>query len=170
MKHRKRDPSTGVSSSRSNISRAMPGCIPKIPDFLAIRSQNNEEQTNLASELVLPEQSASSSALQQVEPLRRSPSYYGFDNSSSDAAIAASPKHPRRVGDTENFQPPPASVLETVQSIAIQQPDESDNSPVIGEVSPAAPRVQPLIDQETPTLVRSMTENVLEAENQEMYE
>ena len=36
MKHRKRDPGNGVSSSKSNISRAMRGRIPKIPNCLAI--------------------------------------------------------------------------------------------------------------------------------------
>ena len=39
MKHRKREPSSGVSSQRSNISRAMRGRIPKLPNFSAIRNQ-----------------------------------------------------------------------------------------------------------------------------------
>ena len=55
-------------------------------------------------------------------------------------------------------------MVETVQNTGIQQPEESNISPVIGEVSPSAPQVQPLIDQDTPTLVRSITN--LEAENQ----
>ena len=59
-------------------------------------------------------------------------------------------------------------MVETVQNIAIQQPEESNISPVIAEVSPNAPEVQTLIDQDTPTLVRSM--KVLEAENQEKSE
>ena len=54
MEHRNRDPGSGVSSCRSNFSRAMRGLIPKIPDFLAIQKQNTENQTDLASELVLP--------------------------------------------------------------------------------------------------------------------
>ena len=58
MKHGKRDPSSGFSSSRSNISRAMRVGIPKISDFLAIRNQNNKIQTELAHELALPTQSA----------------------------------------------------------------------------------------------------------------
>ena len=37
-KHRKRDPGSGVSSSKSNISSAMRGRIPKIPNSLAIRN------------------------------------------------------------------------------------------------------------------------------------
>ena len=105
MKHRKRDPGSGVSSSRSNVSRAMRGRIPKILDILPNRSQDNEEQTNMASELVLSAHSVPSSALQQMEPAsltvqgkrtsdrnRRSPSYYGFENSSSESAIEAPTK------------------------------------------------------------------------------
>ena len=48
LKHRKRNHGSGVSS-RSKISRAMQWRIPKIPVFLAIRNQNNEEKTNMAS-------------------------------------------------------------------------------------------------------------------------
>ena len=39
MKYRKRDPGSGVSSSKSNISRAMRGRIPKIPNFPAVQNQ-----------------------------------------------------------------------------------------------------------------------------------
>ena len=110
MKHRKWDPGSGISSCCSNISRAMQGRIPKFPNFLAIRNQS------IQNDLVLLTQSAPPLALQQVEPTsttqgkrtsdrnRRSLSYYGFDNSSSDATIAASPKRPRQAGDVENFQ------------------------------------------------------------------
>ena len=45
MNHRKRDPGSGVSSSKSNNSRAMRGRIPKIPNFLAIRNQQQEAST-----------------------------------------------------------------------------------------------------------------------------
>ena len=135
-----------------------------MPDFLAIRNQINEIQTNVAHELVLPTQSAPLSALQQVEPTssttqgkrtsdrnHRSPSNYCLDNSSSDSTIAAPPKRPRRAEDVENFQPPPASVVETVQNIAVQQPEEIHISPIIGDVSPPAAPVLPLIVQDTPT-------------------
>ena len=179
MKQRKRDPGSGFSYSRSNISREMRGLVPKIANFLAIRSHNNEDQTDLARELVFPVQSASSSALQHKEPAsstmqgkrtsdrnHRSPSYYGFNNSSSDSAIAAPSKRPRRAGDVENFQPPVASVVETVQNIGVQQREEISISPVIGEILPPAQLVQSVIDRETPTLVRSMI--ILEAENQEI--
>ena len=77
-------------------------------------------------------------------------------------------KRQRRAGDVENFQPPPALVVETVQSIAVQQPEEINIYPVIEQISPPAPRMQIIIDQDTPTLVRSMT--VLEVENQEISE
>ena len=104
-KHRKRDPGSGVSSSRSNVSRAMRGRIPQIPDFVGLRNQTAEPETDLRCELFIPAQLASSSALQQVDPAppqcnrtsdrnRRSPSYYGFD-SSSESAVTAPPKRTR---------------------------------------------------------------------------
>ena len=169
MKHRKRDRASGVSLSRSNISRAMRGRIPKISNFVALRNQTALPQQDLASELVIPEQSASSSAPQLVDSAptqgksssdrnRRSPSNYGFE-SSSDSAITAPLKRPRRAGDVENYQPPPDSIIETVQHIADQEPDKTNISRIIGNVLPHAP------DIDTPTLVRSM--KVFEAENQE---
>ena len=92
MKHRKRDAGSGVSSSRSNISRAMRWQIPKTPNFFALRSQTDLPQHDSPSELVIPGQSASSSALQQVDPTPkhgerssdrniRRPSYCGFESS-----------------------------------------------------------------------------------------
>ena len=158
MRHRKRDPCTGVSSSRSNISRTMRGRIPKIPGFPAIRNQCNDKQAASTSKLLLPPQTALASALQQVAKAastlqgkrtsdrnRRSPSYYGFDKTSSDSTIAAPPKGPRRAGDLENFQPSPASVVQILQNFATQKPEETNIS-VIGEVPPPDPRVRPLID------------------------
>ena len=73
------------------------------------------------------------------------------------------------MGDVENFQrrfsaSAPASVVGTVQNIAEQQPDGTNISPIIGEVSPPAPQAPSLLEQDTPTLVRSMA--VFEAENQ----
>ena len=44
MKQPRREPSSGVPSSRSNISRAMRGPIPKISNVPAIRNQQNEDQ------------------------------------------------------------------------------------------------------------------------------
>ena len=52
--------------------------------------------------------------------------------------------------------------METVQIIAEQQPAETNISPVIGEVSPLATRDPALLENDTPTLVPSMT--VFEAE------
>ena len=148
MKHRRREPSSGVSSFRSNDSRAMRGRIPKIPNF-PIRNKRNEEQAASPSETILPPQSASASAFQHVVPaastsqgkrtfdrIRRSPSYYGFDNSSPYSTITVPPKRPRRAEDVKNSQLPPASVVETVQTIATQKPEQTNISPVIGEVSP----------------------------------
>ena len=160
MKHHKRDPGSGVSSSKSNISRAMQGRIPKIPNFLAIRNQQQEESTALHSEQPT-KSSATTAAAEQPQRLsdrnRRSPSYCGFENSSPDSAIAAPPKRPRRAGDFENYQPPPESIVETVQHIADQQPTAINISSRIGEGSPPAPRDPSLLDIDTPKLVHSMT-------------
>ena len=95
---------------------------------------------------------------------RRSPSYYGFESSPPNSTILPPPKWPRRAGDVENFQPPPESIVESVQHTAENQPEEQNISPLIGQVSPSAPRNPPLIDIDTPTLVQSMT--TLEAEKQ----
>ena len=171
MKHRKRDPGSGVSSSKSNISRAMRGRIPKIPNFLAICNQQKEESTVSHSEQPTTSSATTTAAKQSQRSSdrnRRNPSYYGFENLSPDSAIAAPPKRPRRAGDVENYQLPPESIVETVQHIADQQPAEINISPRIGEVSPPAPRDSSLLDIDTPTLVHSMT--VLEAEGQDLDE
>ena len=111
MKHQKRDPGSGVSSSRLNISRAMRGKIPKFPNFVILRSQTTLPQYDLPSELVIPGLSASSPPLQQVDPTpkygkrnRRRQSNHGFESSS---AITAPLNCPCRAGDVENYQPPP---------------------------------------------------------------
>ena len=158
-KNRRCEPGNRVSSSRSNISRAMRGRIPKIPNFLTLRNQRQEEIAASNSEMTILPHPASSSApttfttqaKRSSDRSRRSPSYYGFNISSSDSTIAAPPKRPSRAGNVENFQSPTASVVETVQNIAVQQPEDIKISLIIGEVSP-----------------RSMM--VFEAENQEMSE
>ena len=50
MKHRKRDPGSGIPSSKSNISSAMRGRIPNIFNFLAMRNQQPEASTVSHSE------------------------------------------------------------------------------------------------------------------------
>ena len=96
---------------------------------------------------------------------RRSPSYYGFEISPPDSTILPPPKRPRRAGDVVSFQPPPDSIVESVQQIAENQPEEPNISPLIGQVSSPAPRNPSLIEIDTPTLVQSMT--ALEVEEQE---
>ena len=171
MKLQKRDPGSGVSSSKSNISRAMRGRIPKISKFLAVCNQQQEESTALHSEQPTT-LSATTAAAKQPQRSSdrncRSASYYGFKISSPELAIAAPPKRPRRVGDVENYQPPPESIVKTVQHIVDQQPTEINISPRKGEVSPPAPRDPSLLDIDTPTLVHSMT--VFEAEGQDTDE
>ena len=113
MKHRRREPGSGVSTSRCNISRAMRGRIPKVPHFLGIQNQQQEGSAASNSDMIILPKLASSSApatsttkaQRSSDRNRCSPSYYGFDNSSSDSTIAAPPKRPRRAGDGENFQP-----------------------------------------------------------------
>ena len=106
MKRCRREPGSGVSSSRSNNTRAIRGRRPKIPDFPGIQNQRNHKQAASACELILPPPPAS--GLQQLVPAastaqgqrtsernHRSPSYYSFINSSSDSTIVAPPKRPR---------------------------------------------------------------------------
>ena len=126
MKNRKREPGSGVSSSKSNISRAMRGRIPKIPNFLANRNQqpdagivSNSEQlptapTNTSVAATHPTRSSDRN--------RRIPSYYGFESTSPGSPILPPPKRPRRAGDVENVQPPPESIVVSVQHIAESQP------------------------------------------------
>ena len=94
MKHRKREPGSGLSSSKSNISRAMRGRIPKVSNYLAMRNQQPATMTTSHSE-----HSASSSytapvpAAQQTRTSdrnRRSPSYYGFESSPPSSTILPS--------------------------------------------------------------------------------
>ena len=55
MKHRKRDPGKGVSSSKSNISRAMRGQIPKTSKIPAIRNQQSDaDRSSTTKEIVRP--------------------------------------------------------------------------------------------------------------------
>ena len=132
MKHRKRDPCSGVFSLKSNLSRAMRGRIPKIPNFFDIRNQQQEENT--ASHSAQPTTSfATTAAAKQPQRSsnrnRRSPSYYTFENSSPVSAIAAPAKRPRRAGDVEHYQTPAESIVKTVQHIADQQPNDINISP-----------------------------------------
>ena len=150
MKHKKRDPGSWVPSSKSNISRAMRGRIPKIPNFLARRSQRSGEATISHSEQpTTSSANTPAAAVQQTRTSdrnRRSPSYYGFESSPPDSTILPSPKRPRQAGDVESFQPPPDSIIESVQQISENQPEEPSVSPLIGQVSPSASRNPSLLE------------------------
>ena len=92
MKHKKREPGSGVSSQRSNISRAMRGRVPKLPNFVAIRNAQppleiSEPATNAPTD---PPATASSKRFSDRN--RRSPSYYGFETSSPGSDILPPPK------------------------------------------------------------------------------
>ena len=174
MKHRKRDPGSGVSSSKSNISRAMRGRFPKIPKLLAIRNQQPDAGTVSHSEIPTTLYTNTPAALTQTKRSsdcsRRSPSYYGFESPSPDSTILTPPNRPRRASDVENFQPPPESIVESVQHIAESQPEETNISPQIGNVSPPASRNPSLLEMDTPTLVRSMRAFETEGRNSDENE
>ena len=171
MKHRKREPGSGVSSSKSNISRAMRGRIPKIPNFSAMRNSKQTTGANVFSEQPACTSSTVPTANVQntrtSDSTRRSPSYYGFERSPPNSDILPPPKRPRRAGDVENFQPPPDSIVESVQQIAENQPEVQKISPIIGHVSPPATRNPSLLETDTPTLVQSMTALEAEEKNSE---
>ena len=80
MKHRKREPGSGVSSTKSNISRAMRGRIPKTPNFLAMRIQQpGTITTSHGEQPITSSTTAPAAAVQQTRTSdrnRRSPSYY----------------------------------------------------------------------------------------------
>ena len=117
MKHRKRDPGSGVSS-KSNISRVMRGRVPKIPNFLAIRNQQPETSTVSHSEQPTTSSATKTAAKQpqrSSDRNRRSPSYYGFESPSPVSTIAPPPKRTRRAVDVENYQPSPESIVESAQ-------------------------------------------------------
>ena len=163
MKHRKREPGSGVSSQRSNISRAMRGRIPKLPNFSAIRNRQPPLSTSEPTTTTSTHAATTSSSTRTSDRPRRSPSYYGFETSPPASAILPPPKRPRRAGDVENFAKPD-TIVESVQQIVDNQPEEQNVSPRIGSVSPPANQNTPLLYVDTPTLVRTMT--ALEAEKQ----
>ena len=172
MKHRTSDPGSGVSSSYSNISRAMRCRVPKIPNFLAIQIQQPEASTVSHSERPTSCSANTSAAAKRPQRSsdcnRRSPSYYVFNSPSPDSTVAALPKRPRRAGDVETYQPPPESIVQTVQIIAEQEPAETNISPVFEEVLPLAMRDPSLLEIDTPTLAHSRT--VFEAEGHKLNE
>ena len=151
----------------------MQGRIPKVPSFLGIRNQQPHAGTVFYSKRTTTSSTNTPTALTQSKrssDRNRSPSYYGFESPSPDSTILPPPKRPRRAGDVENFQPPPESIVESVQHIAESQPEETNISPQIGDASPPASRNPPLLETDTPTLVRSMTAFETEGRNSDENE
>ena len=70
---------------------------------------------------------------------------------SSDSVIPTPPKRHGRAGDIESFQPQNVSVVETLPSTTEQAQEETNTSPVIGNVSPPDPRVRYLAKYRSPT-------------------
>ena len=167
MKHRKREPGSGVSSTKSINSRAMRGGTPKLPNFSAMLNQQPAIVTISHSEQNASSSTTPAATAQHTrtsDRTRRSPSYYGFESSPPNTDILPPPKQPRRAGDVENFAPPD-SIVESVQQIAENQPEDENISPRIGQVSPPASRNPPLPDIDTPTLAQSMTALDTEEQN-----
>ena len=164
MKHRKREPGSGVSSQRSNISRAMRGRVAKIAKLRRNPKRSTSTRDQRTDYNAPTDPPATASSKRSSDRNRRSPSYYGFETSSPGSDILTPPKRPRRAGDVENFAPP-VTVVESVQHILEIQPEEQNVSPHIGSVSPPAVRNVPLLETDTPTLARSMT--ALDAEEQD---
>ena len=142
----------------------MRGCIPKLPNFSAIRNQQPPLSTSEPTTTTSTHPATTSSTTRTSDRPRRSPSYYGFETSPPASDILPPPKLPRRAGDVENFAPPD-TIVESVQQIVENQPEEQNVSPRIGSVSPPTTRNTPLLYMDTPTLVRTMT--ALDAEKQD---
>ena len=171
MKHCKRETGSGVSSTKSNIARAMRVRMPKIPENFAsqelpsIQETAPEQQiittevliapppTNNQLELAIPSKSAPAAALQQVQSRAtkrtRNQKYYGYDKDDSSGESTNScppnfvqPRRKPRAGDNESVQP---SVVQTIVDTASRiEPIENEfPSPIIGQVSPTDNRIRP---------------------------
>ena len=118
--------------------RAMQGRILKVPNFLAIRNQQTDADTASHSEKPITSSTNTPATVtipkRSSDRNRRSPWYYGFERPAPDSTILPTPKRPRQAVDLENFQPPPESIVESVQHIAEGQPVETNISPQIGDV------------------------------------
>ena len=110
--------------------------------------------TNNQSELAIPSTSAPAAALQQAQPkatkrTRKSPKYYGYDKDDSSGESTNScppnfvqPRKKRRADDVESVQP---SIVQTIVDTAsrVEPIGNEFPSPMIGQVSPTDPRIQP---------------------------
>ena len=142
---------------------------PEKPNFSAMR---NEQLTTSLNEQHASTSTASAPAPQNSrtsDRTRRSPSYYGVETSPPNSDILPPPKQPRRAGDVENYAPPD-TIVESVQQIVENQPEELNLSLCIGQVSPPAPRNTPLLYMDTPTLVPSATALEVEEQNSDNEE
>ena len=172
MKHRKRETGSGVSSTKSNIARAMRVRMPKVPDNFAPQvlpeipeaapeqqaiteevfiapPPTNTQQEALVSSPSVPTTTFTHTLTRTTKRTRKSPKYYGYDkeDSSGDSTNScppnfAPPRRKRRVGDIESIQ---TSVVQTIVDTATRvEPILNDfPSPIIGQVSPTDPRIRP---------------------------
>ena len=68
-KKNKRNPGSGVPSSKSNIARAIRDRISKVPNFSAIMNHHVETNVDLTDELIISTTNAPPTALKQVPPI-----------------------------------------------------------------------------------------------------
>ena len=136
MKHRRLDAGSGIRSNARacpKITQLFDNCQPDSQRELFIRAPT---ASTSAFQQVLPAASTTPQNKHFSDRTRRSPYFFGFENSSPDSEITATPKRLRRAGDVENYQPTNISVVETVQTLAEKLPAEDNISPTIGIVSP----------------------------------
>ena len=155
MKHRKREPGSGVSSQRSNISRAMRGRIPKLPNFSAIRNQQPPLST---SEPTLTTSTHADEALVEAHHIMASRLLHQLLIS----CLHQNDPAERAMWKILHHLTPLSNRYSKLWKIS---PRSQNVSPRIGSVSPPATRNTPLLYVDTPTLVRTMT--ALEAEKQD---
>ena len=97
MKQKKREPGSGVSSSKSTIARVMRYRIPKVTNFSTIRNQQLETNINSPGELNIPTTNSSFTVLQKFPLLQLTPLQIGDPVAELDEAqpITVLKKHPQ---------------------------------------------------------------------------
>ena len=172
MKRHKRDTASGISSNRSNFSRARRVRMPKVPLNLAPPGFSFEPEENSfpqvtdsqlviappsrnqSTELMIPSTSAPLDALHQVRSrttkrAQKSPKYLGFENDDSSRESTKlcppNPTQPRRKRCAGDFQSVQSSVVQTiVNTPARVEPIHNPfPPPIIGEVSSTDPCIRP---------------------------
>ena len=171
MKHRKRDPGSGVSSSKSNISRAMRGRIPKIANFLAIQNQLQKASTfriasnpQLRPQLQMPQNNRKDRRIEIAAALL-------IMVSKVHLSIQQSHHHLNDPGERvmlRTTSPHPNPLLKRCNTLQTNSRPRSISLQEKKFLHPLRSTRSTTLDFDTPTLVRSMT--VLEAEGHDLDE